>query len=511
MSGVGFRVDFQYNRGMGTCTVRLAVGVCIGLMAVEAWGKPAVTVAPVAPDAAVKPGTAAATAETETVAAGELGERVVRYARRAEAFGFSGAVLAGKGGRVVAAVGVGSSDLAGKEPNTPATLFEVASVTKQFTAAAVLRLVQEGKLKLDDPIDTILPDVPENCGAITIRHLLAHTSGIPGSNSRGGGDDLAAVLPVFLAGGPRQKPGTRFEYWNQGYAIVSEIVARASGRSYTTYLRQSLFGPAGLKVTCFTGDKAPTVEGVAATVATGRSMFGEPRTALEHPYGSYGLQYRGMGGVVSSVQDLWRWDRALAASGDAALLTEASKAEMFRAGPGEYGLGWRIGKTADGKTVQSHGGGVRGFACQYVRLPDVDGCVVILANADDAPVNQMVSALQAMVLAPEDRPAPAAVDLPEPLGAAAAELLVGSFTDEKGNVLTVVRERKATKATITWAGRPGLRTNAFLVAGAPGREGAQGTVALFEWTAATPVEVKMGPNGKAAELAVGGQRFVRKP
>jgi hypothetical protein len=100
------------------------------------------------------------------------------------------------------------------------------------------------------------------------------------------------------------------------------------------------------------------------------------------------------------------------------------------------------------------------------------------------------------------------VDLPEPLSAAAAEPLVGSFADEKGNVLRVAREGKATKATITWAGRPGLRTNAFLVAG---REGAEGTVALFEWSATTPLEVKMGPDGKAAELAIGGQRFVRRP
>ena len=121
----------------------------------------------------------------------------------------------------------------------------------------MLRLVQQGKLSLDDSISQHLPDVPEDCRLITVRHLLQHTSGIPGTNSAGGGDDIRKVLPLFLRGGPRHPPGTHWEYWNQGYALLSEIIANASGKDYTTYCKQELFEPAGLLATRFTGDAAP--------------------------------------------------------------------------------------------------------------------------------------------------------------------------------------------------------------------------------------------------------------
>jgi len=156
--------------------------------------------------------------EAATIAVGERGQRLVEIARRAESAGFSGAILAAREGEVVAAVGIGHADLRGSQANTPATLFEIASATKSFTAVAVMRLVQEGRLELDDSIAEHLPDVPKDCRTITVRHLLQHTSGIPGSNSQGSGKKLESVLPQFLSGGPRHAPGTHFEYWNQDYA-----------------------------------------------------------------------------------------------------------------------------------------------------------------------------------------------------------------------------------------------------------------------------------------------------
>src|SRR5262245_3163941 len=99
--------------------------------------------------------------ETKTHQLGDIGERIVRFVMRSESVGFTGSVIVAKDGKVVAAVGVGSADLADKVPNTPATLFEIASATKQLTAAACVRLAQDGKLQLDDTIDKHLPDVPE--------------------------------------------------------------------------------------------------------------------------------------------------------------------------------------------------------------------------------------------------------------------------------------------------------------------------------------------------------------
>jgi CubicO group peptidase (beta-lactamase class C family) len=122
-------------------------------------------------------------------------------------FGFSGVVLAGRDGKVVAAIPRGFAGESEKSPLRFTSLFEIASCTKPFTAIAVLQLAESGKLSLDDSITEHLPNVPANCQGITIRHLLAHTSGIPGTNTNGSGDDIADVVPKFLAGGPKHKPG----------------------------------------------------------------------------------------------------------------------------------------------------------------------------------------------------------------------------------------------------------------------------------------------------------------
>ena len=325
--------------------------------------------------------------ETVTHSSGEAGIRIVEYVESQEAKGFSGVVLAARNRQVVAAVGVGPADLAGEFRITPATLFEIASATKQFTAAAVIWLVQEGRLGLDDSIVKHLPGVPNDCRSITVRHLLQHTSGIPGRNSRGGGRDLAKVLPSFLHGGPRHPPGRNWEYWNQGYALLSEIIDRVSGEKYVSFCKRALFEPSRMALTRFTGDTPPK----GGVIAVGRSVYGKPRSALEHPYGNYGFQYRGMGGVVTTVWDLWRWDCAL--RGDV-VLGRTAKSELFKPGLGDYALGWFVKTNKLGRRVQFHGGSVRGFASLIRRYPDDDGCLFVLSNRDDAPVGKVAAAVE---------------------------------------------------------------------------------------------------------------------
>jgi len=321
--------------------------------------------------------------EDATHSEGELGQWIVEYVRASGDRGFSGVVLAADEGRVIAAAGVGTADPEGNVPNTPATLFEIASLTKQFTAAGAMRLAQEGRLELSDPIAKWIPGVPDHSRGVTLEHLLRHTSGIPRTNGSGRGDRIEEVLGSFLRGGPRHQPGTRFEYWNQGYAIATEVIARAAGSPWTDFCREALFEPAGMHATRFTGDEAPD----GTTVAIGSSTRGAPRSALDHPYGdSYGFQYRGMGGVVTSVWDLWRWDRAL--DGDR-ILNDDSKSVLFEAGPGNYALGWGILRSSNGTVVQMHGGSVRGFLSMMIRVPKDDQLVVALANRDDAPIRDV--------------------------------------------------------------------------------------------------------------------------
>ena len=437
--------------------------------------------------------------ETKTLAVGELGERIVATVRNLEAIGFSGAVLAAKDGKVVAAVAVGSADIKKKTSNTPATLFEIASTTKQFTGAAVMRLVQEGKLKLDHPIHLYIKNVPEDCTMISVRQLLQHTSGVSAKNSAGRGPDIGVVLPYFFAGGPKHKPGTHFEYWNQGYAILSEIIAVASGSSYTDYCKAQLFGPAGMTATCFTGDAAPNLPGV--TVATGRSSYGAPRSALAHPYGNeYGFQYRGMGGVVSNVWDLWRWDRALRETKGGSILEAAAQAELFEPGLENYALGWYVTKDGRGKTVQAHSGSVRGFVADFRRLPDDDGCVIVLCNQFGAGAKQIADRVQNVLLG-NDAGLP---ELPSPLSEELAAELAGRYTDQKGNRLIVKRDGRAVKATVEWQGGGYPNTNAWL--GIIG----DGGLVLVESASNTPMSIERDESGAVASLAIFEAKYRRK-
>jgi CubicO group peptidase (beta-lactamase class C family) len=430
--------------------------------------------------------------EDRVYSEGDAGRQIVEFAMAAESVGFSGAVLAATGGRVVAAVGVGSADLDGRIRNTPSTLFEIASATKPFTAAAVLRLVEQGRLRLDDSIARFLPGVPEDCRSITVQHLLQHTSGIPGTNSAGGGDDVEKVLPLFLRGGPRHPPGTHWEYWNQGYALASEIIARAAGKDYTAFCKEALFAPAGMTATRFTGDPAP--EGM--TVATGRSVRGLPRSALDHPYGSYGLQYRGMGGVVTTVWDLWRWDRALHGG---RILKADSKAKLFEPGLNNYALGWFVRTNASGKLVYSHGGAVRGFVCELRKYPDTNGCLFVVCNRDDVSVVEVAAALESLL----SGGSLARVAPPRSLGKELARAIAGRYDEERGATLTVQVDGKVTRADIDWHAPYGPVSRSFLGLNP------EGEIALYQWQESIKVEIGRIGKQQVSDVTILGRHFRR--
>ncbi len=427
--------------------------------------------------------------EDANFAASETGRKIIQLAQAYESAGFRGAVLAARDGQVVAAVGVGHADLKGEQPIVPSTLFEIASITKPFTAVEAMRLAADGKLDLDASISDYLPGVPDECKPITVRHLLQHTSGIPGTNSQGSGDDLAAVLPVFLKGGPQREPGTHWEYWNQGYALLSAIIARVSGESCVDYCRRAVFEPAGMAHSCFTGDAPPP----GVNVAVGTSGYGEPRSALEHPYGSYGYQYRGMGGLVTNVWDLWRWDRALAGE---TLLSEASKTEMFTPGERSYGLGWFVLTNKAGRLMQSHSGGVRGFACDLRRFPEHEALVVVLSARDDVPVWRIAEAVEATLFGDREVLLP-----PAPLESQIASEIAGRYEDERGNVLTVERQDAVTRATVKWQSGP--TTRAIL-----GSDD-QGGLVFYEWMSAIGMEIVRDEAGSVTALAIQGHAYQR--
>jgi CubicO group peptidase (beta-lactamase class C family) len=302
------------------------------------------------------------------------------------------AVLVAREGKVLFAKGYGASDYASR-PNAPDTLFEIASTSKQFTAAAVLRLEQQKKLKLTDTLDRFFRDLPEDKHAVTVEHLLHHTAGlapdlgVPYSWTGGRGQYVEQMLGRPLVA----EPGKAFDYSNVGYALLAAIVEEVSGRSFEDYVRKELFAPAGLGDTGFVRDpKLVKSERIAAR----RCDDCQPGWTAADWWWGWG--YRGMGGVVTTALDLLKWDRAL--RGDK-VLGDAAKERLYAPGLGGYGCGWFVETTERGTTRVHHSGGVRGFATAYARWLEEDVVVVVLSNGR-SDVHRVQEAVASKLFAP---------------------------------------------------------------------------------------------------------------
>jgi CubicO group peptidase (beta-lactamase class C family) len=290
------------------------------------------------------------------------------------------AVLVLREGRTVLERGYGLADLERRVPVTASTGFRLASMTKQFTAAAVLLLVQDGRLSLDDPIGRWLPTLPPVPAAATVRQLLCHTGGLidyedlipPQTSEQLHDADVLRLLEhenrtYFV-------PGTNYRYSDSGYSLLSLIVARASGRDFASFLRERIFQP--LKM----NDSLAFEAGISSVLnrAFGYSLEKGHWLRTDQSLTSAVL---GDGGVYSSIRDLARWDAALY---DARLLSEQSLKLSFTPATAtddantRYGFGWRI----TGETVW-HSGETMGFRNVIVRWPGRHFTVVILTNRND--------------------------------------------------------------------------------------------------------------------------------
>jgi CubicO group peptidase (beta-lactamase class C family) len=303
------------------------------------------------------------------------------------------------------------------------------------------------KLSLDDPIAKHLPDVPGDKQAITIRHLLAHTSGMS-RMAGGGGGDLAAAVRGYLSRPLARKPGEAFEYWNGGYALLAAVVERAGKASYMDFCREHLFRPAGLANTGFTGD--------AGLVRQAAGYDGEQRVRLaaEHPYRDYGWQYRGMGGIVTSAPDLRRF---LAAYDGGKILSEQSRRVMETPVTANYGLGWGMADTKRGTRRIGHGGDVRGFHASIQRFPSERAAIIVLCNVEGIPAWAIGWNVEALLFgeAPPYPMPPAVTDVP----AEALDRLAGRYAVADGDLIVVERDQggllvagEGTKACAALAG-----------------------------------------------------------
>jgi CubicO group peptidase (beta-lactamase class C family) len=267
-------------------------------------------------------------------------------------------VAVARGNDLLHCAGRGLSDHAEKTPATCDTVYDVMSITKQFTAAAILKLEMSGRLRVGDPIGRYLGRVPEDKKAITVHQLLTHTAGLPQSL----GDDydplsraelLAQAMKVPLRSGP----GEEFHYSNLGYSLLAVIVEKVSGQSYEGFVARRLFRPAGMT---HTGYVLPDWE--RARVAVEYDEHGRAQgRPMDHPWAPDGPYWnlRGNGGMLSTARDMFRWHRALA---DETVLSAAAKRKLFAPHvripelDGAYGYGWVVMGSGDDRFAWHDGG-----------------------------------------------------------------------------------------------------------------------------------------------------------
>jgi CubicO group peptidase (beta-lactamase class C family)/microsomal dipeptidase-like Zn-dependent dipeptidase len=273
----------------------------------------------------------------------------------------------------------GLADLEQHAPASPATNYRLASVTKQFTAAAILLLAEAGKLQLDEPVRKWLPELPEATQPVSIRHLLTHTGGLIDYEDFVP-DDAPQVrdadVPGLIAKQNRTyfTPGSSYRYSNTGYALLALIVERASGQRFAVFLRERIFEPLGMHATVAFEDGVSTVP----ARAYGYSLRGDAWVRTDQSSTSAVL---GDGGIYSSIDDLAKWDAAL--YDDRLLRRESRELAFWPAthtdNPSvDYGFGWRI----TGETLW-HSGETRGFRNVIIRYPERNLTVIVLTNRND--------------------------------------------------------------------------------------------------------------------------------
>jgi CubicO group peptidase (beta-lactamase class C family) len=329
------------------------------------------------------------------------------------------AVGVSKDGKEVLARAYGAADLEHGAANTADTVFEAGSVSKQFTAAAILLLAQAGKLKVDDPVRDYVPELPDyGTPEITLRHLLHHTSGLR---------DWGTV--AFAAGWPRgsrvhthahvldvlsrQKslnfpPGTEYSYSNSGYNLMAIIVERVSGKTFAQYTREAIFQPLGMTHTQWRDDYTRIVKGRA--VAYGKAPDG---FHMQMPYENV----HGNGGLLTTVGDLLKWNRNFTTErvGGRALITELQRRGRLSDGLEiSYARGLVVSRYR-GVPEISHSGSTAGYRAFLTRFPAQAVSVAVLCNDGNAEASDLAHDVAAIVLgdalAPKVAPSPAAVDV----------------------------------------------------------------------------------------------------
>ena len=390
----------------------------------------------------------------------DLAGEIDRYLNARTSLGqFSGVALVATRDGVVFRKGYGYANIELRVPNTVDTTFEIASLSKAFTAAAILMLRDEGKLQLDDSICKFTDPCPEAWKPVTIGQLLHHTSGIPDYESALEMGSAKYAEAMALSDAPQRfietarakpldfVPGSKFHYSNTGYLLLGFTIEKASGVSYEQYLQSKIFTPLQLKNT-------GVIDRTKVQKSRADGYTGDENTPPEKIYRGFSLLDAAMrraiytrlpspsadGGLYSTADDLYRWVTAL---DEGKLLSPASRAEMMKPELGTYGMGWFIGER-NGRSLRWHTGNLPGFVSVIDRYAEGELTVILLCNIDSGRIGRTGSSIEAMAFhQPYDLPHGHTI-IAVPPGSNAP--LVGSYKTEDGRTVTISEGKRFLEA-----------------------------------------------------------------
>lgn len=357
-------------------------------------------------------------------------DRIGRWIERYEGNGYlNGTILVADKENILLNKGFGMANWEHKVLNKPTTKFRIGSLTKAFTALAIFLLHQKEKLNINDCIGKYLPNYPQG-EKITIYHCLTNTSGIPNYTNFPDFWSTTMRLPLTLNQLINSfkhlelnfEPGSRFEYSNSGYALLTAIIEKVSDMSYGEYIQEKICRPLGMYNTgCDDGIK------VVPNLATGYSFWENPihpaYTDLSFPLGAYGL--------YSTTEDLFIWDKALKSS---QLLNRELTDKMFTSNLGSYASGWMVSVILKRKCVH-HFGDISGFFSDFLRFIDEQVTIIFLSNMAVTPVTHLTQEIAKLIF--EEK---ASLPIPvEPISLTNIESIKGKYLieNDKNKVLEI--------------------------------------------------------------------------
>ena len=315
----------------------------------------------------------------------------------AKLYKFNGSALVAKNGVILLNKGYGYRNAADKTVNNEQTIFQLGSITKQFTSAVILKLQEEKKLSVSDKLSKYFPGYPKG-DSVTIEQLLTHTSGIysytndpnfmanevtkPASRER--------MMALFRDKPFDFSPGTSWNYSNSGYSLLGYIIEAVTKKPYEQAVRKYIFTPLGMTHSGFDFTHLKSKE-----KATGYFKLDDKETVAA-PIVDSTVSYSA-GAIYSTTGDLYLWHKALEKNN---ILSKAQQEKAYTPIKNKYGYGWGI-DTIEGKRKVSHGGGIHGFTTNISRVPEDDICIVLLSNASDPTLGEITKNIFAILYGKE--------------------------------------------------------------------------------------------------------------